>query len=214
MREWDGTPQASQFAATPRGLDALFTRMERIERLLNQLTGANILSAADVFASKGGLTIASELLVTGATRIEGTLSLPRGIIDNDALTSPVVPVAFNFPTGGFGTGDGWVTVAQTTLPAPAGFTRAIVVANAGVTVTNTTSASRSIVARTVIGGSYGFMTYGPQLVPGGLGSVASNHTALLSAGGVTISCQVWTSQAWAADGGNAAGVNGVVLWLR
>jgi hypothetical protein len=217
--EWDGTPQASQFAPTSRGLDALFDRLARVEVLLRQLTGANILSAADVFASKTGLTIAGELLVTGAMRVQGTLSLPAGIIDNDALAQPVVPSAFNSSSSGFAMGGAWETKAQVALAVPDGFSRAVVLANSAARVANTSGlAARSVWGRTVIGGFAGFQTETAGVNASIIGSVTSNHTMLLTgltAGAqLVVATQVFTSAAWAADVNNSAGVNGVVFWLR
>jgi hypothetical protein len=217
---WDGSPQAGQFAATPSGLGALFARLERMERLLRELTGADILSAADVLVSKEGLSIAGELLVTGNMRVQGTLSLPAGIIDNDALAAPVVPVPFNFTAGPFGTTGGmWESKATLALPTPAGFSRAVVLANAGVTLTNTQASTTSqLVGRTGIYGATGFLSYGPLLVPNGTGSAASTATRLVTGltpgAPVNIESQVWTGNSWASSPSNVAGVNGVVLWLR
>lgn len=136
MGEWDGTPQASQFAATATGLSALFQRLERVEKLLRQLTGANILSAADVIATKTGLTIASELLVTGATRIEGTLSLPAGIVDNASLATPIGFAAASNGQTNFSVPTSPTNLAATSLTTPSGFTSAVVLSYVSILAQN------------------------------------------------------------------------------
>jgi len=216
VSEWDGSPQASQFAATPRGLDALFARIGRIERLLSQLTGANILSAADVFASKGGLTIASQLLVTGATRIEGTLSLPAGIIDNDALASPVVPDRFTGSAAGFGV-NGWTTVAAATVAVPAGFTKCVIAANGYYRAQNNSAAGGYLAGRVLINGAPGEQS--SKQVAAGLGQqdVATTDGLLTGLGpgqAFIVSVQVYFPVVLAADINNRGRVSGTLLWFR
>lgn len=216
MGEWDGNPQASQFAPTPRGLEALFQRLERVERLLAALTGANILSAADVFASKNGLTIASELLVTGATRIEGTLSLPAGIIDNDALANPVKPERFGGVGNSFGV-NGWTTVASAAVTVPDGFTKCVVAATGFYRAQNNSTAGGYLAGRVLINGTPGEQS--SKQVSAGLGQQdTATADALLSglASGQTIpvTVQVYFPVTLSADANNTARVSGTLMWFR
>jgi len=80
---------------------------------------------------KGPATFEGTTTIGGNASITGTLSLPAGIIGNDALTSPLSPLAthvgnsnFGLPTGSF------VQVASATISVPAGYTQALVFAMA------------------------------------------------------------------------------------
>lgn len=76
MTAWSqGSPQASQYVASARGLEALFSRIERMENLIRELTGANILGPAGLAVDPDGLTIASSLVVSGNTHIQGALDV-------------------------------------------------------------------------------------------------------------------------------------------
>lgn len=127
MSQWSGTPQASQFAPTARGLEALFQRLETIEQQLRALTGANILSPAGIGVDLEGMTIASSLAVTGNMLVQGTLALPAGIIGNEALATPV---GWGYKTNtqsdfGVGLGPAFTQLAVANLAVPAGFTAAL-----------------------------------------------------------------------------------------
>src|SRR5579872_3842369 len=71
-----------------------------MQRQITELRAARTLDASTI--SPGGtLTIEGALVVTGNTVIDGTLSLPAGIIDNAALTSPVAPGIADSTQAGF-----------------------------------------------------------------------------------------------------------------
>src|SRR5450756_2083678 len=70
-----------------------------------------------------GIRVEPDLVrFTGAVRIEGTLDLPAGIIGNDALANPIVPVRFNDRTSGWALAATAEVKASETLTTPAGFT--------------------------------------------------------------------------------------------
>lgn len=149
-----------------------------------------------------------------------TLVAKDAIIGNAALASPILPEAFSGFGSGFGTAtSAWETKASATLTTPAGFTRALVVANSGLTLTNTTGLpARSFVARTLIDTSAGFQVRVSNLDATLIASTGANHTALVTGltGGDTfaVATQSFTNAAWTASPYNEAGINGVVLWLR
>lgn len=125
MSEW-APPSSSDFPGQPTdGIDALLRKVERIKRELDDATN-NLLKAAGMSVGPDGLTIDSELLVTGATRIEGTLSLPAGIIDNDALANPVKIVGASGATLGFGLPAVNTVLHSEPIVVPVGYTEATV----------------------------------------------------------------------------------------
>ncbi|WP_066586338.1 hypothetical protein [Cellulomonas timonensis] len=124
MSQWSGAPQASQFAPTARGLEALFQRLETIELQLRALTGANILSPAGIGVDLEGMTIASSLAVTGNMLVQGTLALPAGIIGNEALATPVGWGYATDAQDGFGVGTAFSSLAPASFVVPPGFTSA------------------------------------------------------------------------------------------
>lgn len=221
MGEWDGLgPQASQYSASPSGFGALMARIRDLERAVDQLRGANILRPAGMHMDKSGLTIASQLLVTGDTRIEGTLSLPAGIIDNEALASPIVPVQFFATASSFSTPTNtWITPTTHHLVVPAGFTKGIVIANGFANLVNTLTAVNIICYAQVmvngIGGmqsriddiaQYAWATMTPSLI--------QLFTGLATGQAIDVSVRCASSSALPANSNNAASVNGVVLWFR
>lgn len=116
----------------PPGEDDLPRRLRALEAQVAALASARSLEAATI--GRGGLTVASggTLHVTGATIIDGTLSLPAGIIDNDALTSPANFAVANGASSGIAFGVTQVTMAADTLTVPSGYSRALVMMTASV----------------------------------------------------------------------------------
>lgn len=255
MGEWDGLPQASQYAPTQQGLGALFQRLEAVDRLLRQLTGANILAAADVVATKGGLTIASELKVTGQTRIDGplevtgaghvagplsvtgdmstqgrltvegpaeikgTLSLPAGVVDNEALASPVRPASLYTATDNDTTlsPSAWTAGVTAQATVPAGFTAAVVSVTSKVTVQNNASNNTAQVSgATRIAGAAGFSALSAPVEPGTSGSVMTTYARTLTGltPGQTFDCQALAYFSPAPAYISSAGVAGTILWFR
>lgn len=165
-------------------------------------------------------TFGGTLHVTGDAVFSGNLAVPNGSITNDALQNPILPEPLSGSASGFGTAAStWETKASATLTTPAGFTRALVIANSGLTLTNTTGLSaRSFIARTIINTSTGFQVRVTNLDATYIATTGSNHTALVT--GLTtgatfiVGTQSFTNAAWTGDPNNQAGINGVVLWLR
>lgn len=118
-------PQSSQFPATPtrgQGDRRLLERIYRLERLVNDMRN-NLLKTAGMSVEPGLIRFG------GAVAIEGTLSLPGGIIGNEALASPVAfrstfANANAFSLSPLSGGD--ATVCSSTITVPEGFTTALV----------------------------------------------------------------------------------------
>lgn len=87
----------------------------------------------DVTQVDGSLNVVGDLNVSGAAEITGTLSLPAGIIDNEALAKPVVPQTVWERASGFSVAVPWSTVITKTVTVPDGFTTLDVEASARVT---------------------------------------------------------------------------------
>lgn len=122
---WKGTGQG----ADNQGMARLVNQMRSLQAQLNELKGAAPLRAAGVHAAPDGLTVDSSLtvggdltangdtVIGGNATITGTLSLPAGIINNEALANPVT---YRSALGGE---DGF---AITTSPVERGFADIIV----------------------------------------------------------------------------------------
>jgi hypothetical protein len=202
-----------------------------LRRQINDLAGS-ILKSAGIDVSPDGMTINSALDVLGALEVSGTLNVtgdavfagnlavPNGSISNDALENPILPGIITGSGSGFGmAGGGYESKAAATLTVPDGFTQALVLANGGVSIANTSGQDgRTIDSRVLIGGSGGFVNSARNVGISIIGTVATNHSALLTGltdgQTLTVAVQATVSSAWAASGINSAGVNGVVLWLR
>lgn len=225
-----------------RGEDALIRRIQQLERDMVELRAANIFGRTGITPKDGGtdfdgyVTVNGLIVVNGASTfngplvvnggstfngamaVTGTLSLPAGIIGNDALANPLT------------TGSAGMTASNqsfTTTPTqygtelitvPAGFTRAVVMN--GVSAGGTNSGA---------GGDYLYVAAGINGVPGGempsyanAGFYASGSafgvrtlTGLTAGSSISVSVQVRTnSGAWAAAGANIVNVNALALFYR
>jgi cytoskeletal protein CcmA (bactofilin family) len=125
----------------------------------------NIGGATDI---DGTLNVDAEMSVggdatfSGAVHIEGTLSLPAGIIDNDALASPVTFLGDFIDNNSL-----TITTAETqqciySFVVPAGYSKALVVGYGSVGVVNPLGVSSSIGARIYIDRPIGGTVWGPQ----------------------------------------------------
>lgn len=71
----------------------------------------------------GDLDVTGDATFSGSMAVTGTLSLPAGIIDNDALASPVRPATMS-AVNGAAIPNAWATLVSDTINVPAGFTQA------------------------------------------------------------------------------------------
>ena len=102
-------------------------------------------TAEDEVTVSGDLIVGGELAVHGSAAfdgnttiggnaaITGTLSLPAGIINNDALASPVIPGSVWQTASNFALNTSWSTVVTATVTVPTGVTSAAVSAKGSVT---------------------------------------------------------------------------------
>jgi hypothetical protein len=172
-------------------------------------------------------TVSGSLGVSGPMTVTGTLSLPAGIINNDALTSPVVPGYVNVASGVTFTTTTYGNVLSTTVTVPSGVTQLLANAQSGTWCqgnSNTTGGSNgtggdAIYSRTSIGGVTGEGLGQPVLGSGSFGSVNSSLSTLLTGltpgGTVTLQSQTFSGyQNIPANAGNKLTLTALLIWLR
>jgi hypothetical protein len=206
------------------GEDAMIRRIKDLERQMQQFSAANVLATAGIQAVPDGIvvngseTVNGPLTINGAATITGTLSLPAGIIGNDALSDPVSPLATHVGTNNFGLATGPnVEQLRATIPVPAGYTQALVFATATMHVWNNngTQDDAYLAARingTGIGAS-SQVTAGPT---SGVCLPATGTTLLTSLGStfyVAALCSS-ASNAWAVNTNNFINLDVMTIFLR
>ncbi|WP_160664098.1 hypothetical protein [Pseudarthrobacter sp. ATCC 49987] len=153
----------------------------------------------------------------GSITIRGTLNLPNGSINNDALVNPVKPGSAGLSDPGHAYTTTSTVYAQQSIAVPTGFTQALVFLGVSGGAWNNTAAYDYLYVAGDINGSAGGST--PQ---GAAGSSYGSASAFairtltgLSGGVITVGCRVWTGAAgWAANGANIANTNAIVQFLR
>lgn len=200
-----------------------------MDRRIKELAAANPLATMGITPQMGGIvfggnleidgtgTVNGPLNVNGAMAVTGTLSLPAGIINNDALSNPV-------QYGSVGVSDQNYTVdttsrkrGVTTITVPAGYSKATVLTIANVNGSNSTAGSDILFIQAYAGATPGGSSAQP--IPAtGIGSAtasAINSFTGLSGGTIEVGCYVscntgpWASSAW-----NLANVNAIVWFTR
>lgn len=212
----DYTPpgRSEDFPADPRGLDRLVSHLHGVRRELADLPHGLLKQA--------GITVEPDTIRFGGNvAIEGTLSLPAGIIDNEALANPI-------STGtGFGDADGFSIAAADSnvcsfgLVVPAGYTKALVTA-LGVAFCYNDSGTFTYMRARVFIDSPGASTWGRRLIApvqdGSSNTLAVNKQAVISNlnGGEVLTCRLVMSSDFATlnSGSNGASINAVALFLR
>lgn len=209
--------QPGQF--NPRGEDWMVRKLQELERSVQQLAAANPYAAMGIAPAPGGINI------TGNLAVSGTLSLPNGIINNDALNSPVMPAAqgnsaSNFAVPQVATASAMVNVCSKTIFAPSdAYTRALVTINASVSAKNTGTASDYLNMNIYVGNTNAYTQLAAIAQPGNVGTVSKGASLLVEqltpTGGASVEIRVGASvAAWAADAGNTAQLFLTVLYLR
>jgi hypothetical protein len=176
----------------------------------------------------GTLNVTGNLEVSGHAAITGTLSLPAGIIDNAALTSPVVPGIVNFTNTGFTVpvNPTWGNAAATTITVPAGCTQllATCTAEAYAINPNTTGGSNGtggdiLDCRVLLNGSastgYGIGLSGSNGFTSSSSSGSFEFSGLTPGATLNIATQVLAVyQAFGSNVDNKATINATLIWLR
>jgi len=178
------------------------------------VTGATTLSAPT--------TVSGSLGVTGPMTVTGTLSLPAGIIDNAALTSPVKPIASHADSGAssFPVTTTMTNQATATVTVPAGYTQALILAVGQASAVNTTASLDTVYVGVSINavsppGWASGQDVGPSGFGGATSAVAQLLTGLTGGGTFTIAARIRSAFAgWSANASNEANIDASVLFLR
>lgn len=233
------------YSAPRRGEEWFLAELADLKRQIRDLRNANVLLnaaigpggrlrlgagsqiVADPGASMsllGDLDVQGDASLTGDTTIggnlavTGTLSLPAGIIDNDALANPVKAGYASQGEVGWGTSTVNQTRAAVGIAVPAGFSQALVyLTTAAGAVNDTPNADYLFLASSIAGVEAGEM---PALAGGnsGFATVTTAKSSLLtglSGGSVQVAARIHTQgAAWAANGTNRAYVEALAIFLR
>jgi len=183
-------------------------------------------SAEGVTTVDGELDVTGDLVVSGHAVITGTLSLPAGIINNDALTSPTVPQFIYATTNTYVVTITETTRASVTVTVPAGFTAAVVSVmgrvdgrNGNTTGGWDAAGGDLLHSRSVIAGVPGLdmdlsvLGSGDHAVS--VMPLATVLTGLTPGGTFVLAANVWSEyQNWPAHAKNIAEISGTVTWYR
>ncbi|MGV8965343.1 MAG: hypothetical protein ACOH2F_03605 [Cellulomonas sp.] len=150
--------RTNDYPASPQGFEALRAAIVQLQTQVREMrssllanTGLSVNPQGMVVDSS--MTVAGNLDVTGHAAITGTLSLPAGIIDNDALANPVAVAGNSAVVNDATIGSAWTNVLTTTIPAPEWAGKALISATGSATSTAQGGAAL-IQARIGIDGAY------------------------------------------------------------
>lgn len=194
--------------------DALIREIKDLKRQVQQFAAANPLGAAGVRAAAGGIIVEGYQTVNGPMTITGSLDLPAGSVQNDALANPIETASASAGISNYAIDTTATVRASVTLTVPAGFTRAIVISNATAMGTNSSTAADYLYCSATVQTVNGGELY--TSVPAGIGaSLSSPFQPTLAglSGGDTITVGVATrtgTAAWDAAPANQADRKSVV----
>lgn len=157
------------------------------------------------------------MTINGAAAITGTLSLPAGIIGNDALASPIMVGRTSAAATGFGLTGSDQTFASTTIAVPAGFTQALVFVVCNVGAINPTGTDDFLYSKAMIEGVASREVFGYVADNGGSVAVTTAKSDLLtglSGGDITFAVTVRAGTTWSGNGSNRAYVEAQAVFLR
>ena len=216
----------------PRNEDWLPRELQDIKARMQRLEAANVFGLTGITPKDGGtdldgfvningpLGVAGNADFTGNVRIGGTLDLPAGIINNDALSDPIVPGAYHSDIQNISIASGPnVEKLRIDVPIPIGYTRALVSLTATMNMLNNSGATDSAYLGANINGvSPGWAANATAAVGA---EVALSNTVTLLVEGLSGGTLPLTGRAssdtgtWAAAGSSSVmNLNATVLFLR
>lgn len=233
-----GTPGAS----VPPGEDWLVRKVADLERRLNELAAADPLRTAgievtgpDAVRVKGSLnttgaldvdgpinvdgtmTVGGNATFNGAMAIAGTLSLPAGIIDNEALAAPVAVGRVSVSEIGFATATSDEDRAAGNIPVPAGYSQALVFVTVTAGHTNSTGSPDFMYLSVGINAATSREVFAPAQ-PGFSTNATTARSALLtglSGGSINVRCRIHTQgSSWLGGSGSRAYTEAIAVFLR
>jgi len=188
----------------------------RVEKDLVRFTGAvDITSTTHI---GGTLDVDAAATFGGAVAITGTLSLPAGIIDNDALANPITYASDTSYNAGAAVTTTETVKATATVTVPAGFTKAQVWAISDAMAYNSTATGDYLYVGATINAYYAGESY-VNCPSGYATSVSLTAVTALTGltGGDLINCTVSSRTgfaSWAASSENMWRIQAVVIFSR
>lgn len=241
MSVWS-PPSAQQYPAQPStAVDALMNRIRKLEGLIAELTKGSPLRQAGMGVSPGQVDFDGDVVIGGRifttgdaefsgnttiggnARITGTLSLPAGIIDNDALANPLAFAADSADANVFPIPKTEVTVVSRTITVPPGFTTAVVQGFGTIYAMNSTATLDYLYACVFIdwpaGSTSGRQLLTPLTANNGSGHLAVNKQTEITglSPGDRITVRMTVKSAFAnlpATANNGSSINLLVIWAR
>lgn len=214
----------------PPGEDAIIRRIEKLERRIRELSGQDPFKPAGIEVEPNLVRVVGDFETTGDTTIggnaaiTGTLSLPAGIIDNEALASPLTQRSNYGNSSAFAIASApGAVLASFTVTVPAGYTKASYIAEGAAGVHNLTGSNNFAYLRVFASGPSGYITWGSrQNVEIGSGTVRTAAALLVRAvdvpltGGdvLTFWCEVYADTGMASSGSNFASGAALVTFTR
>ena len=216
MSNW-APPSAQEYPAQPStAVDALMNRIRKLEGLVAELTKGSPLRQAGMGVSPGQVDFDGNVVIGGDMSITGTLSLPAGIIDNAALTSPAEFARTGGGASGFEVSVTATAVAEQAIPIPAGYTQALVMAVATAAARNNTSSTDFLFVGAKIGTTSPNVTWAAAEA-GKYATATGSATRLvtgLSGGSLKVSAWVSSQAAPWAGTTSMANVDAIAIFLR
>lgn len=156
-------------------------------------------------------------LFKGPVVIEGTLSLPAGVIDNEALSDPLETGSAGKSQSNFAVSTTGALLAQQDIPVPGGYSQALVMNGVSAGAANSTANPDFIYVSASIDGTSGGETVSTAYA-GAYGSASASAIRTitgLNGGTITVGTRVRSlNAAWSANTANFANTNAIVLFLR
>lgn len=180
---------------------------------------AGDLSSAEFTTGTGwSLAGTGDAIFTGDVAIAGTLSLPAGIIDNDALAAPVGADQASAAQTGFATATTDQALASAYITVPAGYTRALVMVVVTAGAQNTTGAPDYLYLSAGIGTNSSREVFAAAAA-GASTSTSTARSRLLTdlTGGDTIHCHALVHtqvSPWSASAASRAYTEAIAVFLR
>lgn len=196
----------------------LMRMIQDLQRDMRELRAANPFAPMGMKPIPNGVELDGTLNVNGPMAVSGTLSLPAGIINNDALSSPVQYGSVGPSQTNFLVDTTHRLYASAAVTVPSGYSKATILTVASVSAMQSTSNADYLnVAATAGGGVAGGNTlgYGGPTTMASASAAAINTFSGLSGGTITVGCYVWSSNfSWGTNGANIANVNAIALFTR
>ena len=203
--------QSSAFARS--GTSVTAENVTEVDGTLNVVGNLDVTGTANF---DGNTTIGGNAAITG------TLSLPSGIINNDALSSPVKPVWSHADSGAssFAVTTTMTNRATATVTVPTVYTQALIMAAGQASAVNTTASLDTLYVGVSINGTdppgwASGQDVGSSGFGGATSSVSGVITGLTGGGTFTIAARIRSAFAgWSANASNEANIDASVLFLR